>query len=144
LPRYLSTNLVLVGVLAAIAGCGSSSSNNTTSSASTPPAPATTTPSSATASSSLTIAADPSGQFAFVQKTASAKAGTVTITFQNSAPVAHNLTIADSTGAQVAATPTISGGSETLTVTLKSGTYTYFCTVPGHRAAGMQGTLTVS
>jgi uncharacterized cupredoxin-like copper-binding protein len=44
----------------------------------------------------------------------------------------------------VGATPTFSGGSKTLVVHLKPGTYTFYCSVPGHRAAGMQGTLTVS
>jgi uncharacterized cupredoxin-like copper-binding protein len=42
------------------------------------------------------------------------------------------------------ATPTFSGGSRTLTLNLKPGTYTFYCTVPGHRAAGMEGTLTVT
>jgi uncharacterized cupredoxin-like copper-binding protein len=36
------------------------------------------------------------------------------------------------------------GGTKTLSVSLKPGTYTFECTVPGHAAAGMKGTLTVS
>jgi len=35
------------------------------------------------------------------------------------------------------------GGTSTLTAKLKPGTYTFFCPVPGHEAAGMKGTLTV-
>ena len=46
--------------------------------------------------------------------------------------------------AGIGATPTFSGGKKTLVVKLKPGTYTFFCSVPGHRQAGMQGTLTVS
>ena len=35
------------------------------------------------------------------------------------------------------------GETSTLTATLKQGTYTFLCPVPGHAAAGMKGTLTV-
>ena len=42
-----------------------------------------------------------------------------------------------------AATPTFKGESKTLSVTLKPGTYKFYCSVPGHRMAGMEGTLVV-
>jgi plastocyanin len=136
-----------------LAACGGSSSSSSQSSSAA--GGSTGTASSATSSSSsaaatpaagggLTIAADPSGQLAFTQKTVTAKAGTVKIDFTNKSPAGHNLTIEQGTsGPVVGATPTFSGGSKTLTVKLKPGTYTFFCNVPGHRAAGMQGTITV-
>lgn len=73
-----------------------------------------------------------------------ASAGKVTIDFTNPASFGHNFTLADSSGKVLGATPTFSGGTKSITVDLKAGTYTYYCSVPGHRQAGMQGTLTVS
>ena len=93
----------------------------------------------------LTIAANPGGSLMFTKPTLTAKAGTVTIQFTNNSPLGHNFTLQKGTsGAVVGATPTFSGGTKTLTVKLTAGTYTYFCSVPGHRAAGMHGTLTVT
>ena len=43
----------------------------------------------------------------------------------------------------VGATPTFDGGTKVLSVKLAAGTYTFYCSVPGHRMAGMVGTLTV-
>jgi plastocyanin len=68
----------------------------------------------------------------------------VTISFTNSSTLGHNLTVAQGTsGPVIGATPTFQGGAKTLTLTLKAGTYTFYCSVPGHRDAGMKGTLTV-
>jgi plastocyanin len=115
-----------------------------TSSAS--PAPAKSSPAPATAGgapAALKLAANPTGLLSFDSKQLSAKAGTVTITLTNASPVEHNVAVAQ--GATVlATTPTFMGGSRTLTLTLKPGTYTFYCAVPGHRQAGMEGSLKVS
>jgi plastocyanin len=137
-----------------LAACGGSSSSSSQSSSaaggSTSAASSAATSSSAAAApaaggGALSLAAAPSGQLAFTTTTLTAKAGTVKIDFTNKAPEGHNLTIQQGTsGPVVGATPTFTGGSKTLTVKLKPGTYTFYCTVPGHRAGGMQGTITVS
>ena len=141
----VSTLALLAGLLA-VSGCGSSSKT-----ASSPPAaPATssaTTPSNPAAGGgaghALSLSANPEGQLKYSTTTLTAKAGKVSITFTNMAPLSHNLTVASSSGAQVGATETFQGGSKTLALNLTAGTYKFFCTVPGHRAAGMEGTLTV-
>ncbi|HEY4451828.1 MAG TPA: plastocyanin/azurin family copper-binding protein [Solirubrobacteraceae bacterium] len=104
------------------------------------PAPAS---SPAARTSALKLAADPGGALSYNTKQLSAKAGSVSITLTNAAPLGHNLTIAQ--GSKVlGATPTFTGGAKSLKLTLKPGTYTFYCSVPGHRQAGMEGTLTVS
>ena len=91
----------------------------------------------------MSLEANPEGQLKYNTKTLSAKAGQVSIDFTNKSPLPHNVTIESSSGAKVGATPTFNGGSKTLSVNLKPGTYKFFCSVPGHRMAGMEGTLTV-
>jgi plastocyanin len=117
------------------------STSESTASTSTP-APSST-PAAGGASSSLKLAASPGGELSYNTKTLSAKAGTVTITMANMSPLEHNVTIAE--GSKVlGATPTFIGGTRTLTLKLKPGKYTFYCSVPGHRQAGMEGTLNVS
>jgi plastocyanin len=111
-----------------------------TPTASTPTASTPTTPS---ASTKLSLAADPGGLLKYDTTGLRAKAGAVTITMTNMSPVEHNVTVASGSSV-LGATPTFSGGSKTLTLNLKPGTYTFYCSVPGHRQAGMEGTLTVS
>ena len=137
----LSTGALALGV----AACGGSSAHPATSASS-----ATTTASSATGSagatgSKLMLSAPSSGALRFDMSSLTAHAGTVTITFVNHSSVEHNLTVVKgSNGTVLGATPTFSGGSKTLTLHLSAGSYTYYCSVPGHRQAGMQGTLKVS
>ena len=136
-----------------VAACGSSSSS-TSSSASATSAPATSTAAPATSSaaaapaasgggSTVTESADPSGALKFTSDKLTAKAGKVSISFTNKAPEDHNFTLTTAGGKMVGATPTFTGGTKTLDVTLKPGVYTFFCSVPGHEMAGMKGTLTV-
>jgi plastocyanin len=105
------------------------------------PAPASSPAASAT--TKLKLAANPAGQLAYDTKQLSAKAGTVTIEMTNMSPIEHDVAISEGSKI-VGQTPVFAGGSKSVTVKLKPGTYTFFCTVPGHRQAGMEGTLTVS
>jgi plastocyanin len=92
----------------------------------------------------LRIDADPGGQLAYVTNKASATAGPVTITMGNTSGVTHNIAIQSGTsGPVLGASSIITKGSTSIAVNLKPGTYTFFCQVPGHRQAGMEGTLTV-
>ena len=97
----------------------------------------------AAATTTLKLAANPAGQLAYDTKQLSAKAGKVTIDMTNMSPVEHDVAVAQGTTV-VGQTPVFTGGSKAVTLTLKPGTYTFYCTVPGHRQAGMEGTLTVS
>ncbi len=150
----LSMLTLAVGLLA-LAGCGSSSSGTTssateTTSAATTPASTSSTTSSTpapaaggTSASALSLEANPEGQLKYNTTSLTAKAGKVSIDFTNMASLGHNVTVASSSGAVVGATPTFQGGSKTLSLNLKAGTYKFYCSVPGHRMAGMEGTLTV-
>ena len=120
----------------AVAGCGSSNKSSSSSSSSS-----TSAPVSGGGGSTLTISADPN-QLKFNTTSLSAKAGNVTIKMSNPAALSHDVSIegngVDQKGAVVS-----KGGTSTVTANLKPGKYTFYCSVDGHRAAGMQGTLTV-
>jgi plastocyanin len=87
----------------------------------------------------LTIPADPTGALAFSFGKATATAGKVTIKMPNPSPIQHSIALKSGPAGPVVG----HGATSTVTATLKPGSYVYFCTVPGHEAAGMKGTLTV-
>jgi plastocyanin len=92
----------------------------------------------------LSIAASPTGQLAYVTNKATASPGPVSVEMPNQSGVDHNIAIQQGkSGPVVGSSPIISKGTAKTTVTLKPGTYAFFCEVPGHRQAGMEGTLTV-
>jgi uncharacterized cupredoxin-like copper-binding protein len=132
-----------IGAAAVIAGCGSTASGST-SSYSAPAAAATATAAAASSSAHVTtlrLKADPNGALRFNTSHLTAKAGTVKIVLTNpsSSGMDHAIAI-QGHGSGKVVNP---GGTSTLTATLKRGTYTFLCPVPGHAQAGMQGTLTV-
>jgi plastocyanin len=120
---------------------------SSSSAAAPPPAAsggkAQTAPASGGGASSLKLATNAGGLLSFDTKQLSAKGGAVTITLTNASPIEHNVAVAQG-AAVIGSTPTFVGGSRTLTVNLKPGTYTFYCTVPGHRQAGMEGTLKIT
>jgi plastocyanin len=91
----------------------------------------------------LEFEADPGGELAYTTASATSKPGKVTVDFNNPQSLTHDVQIEDSSGGEVGGTELIADGSDSATVDLKPGTYTFYCSVPGHREAGMEGTLTV-
>jgi plastocyanin len=83
-----------------------------------------------------------SSGFAFSTSTATASAGTVTLKAMNPQSVSHDISIkgngVDQHGQVVG-----QGGTSKVTADLKPGTYEFYCSVPGHEAGGMKGTLTI-
>jgi plastocyanin len=106
--------------------------------ATTTPAPA----SGAGAGTTLKLAADPSA-IAYDTKQLNGAAGKVTIELANPSAVTHDVCIDSPSGQEIGCSQTISDGSTSLSEELKPGDYTFFCSVDGHEAAGMKGTLTV-
>ncbi len=93
--------------------------------------------------SEVAIEADPSGELAFKETEVTASEGKDTIDFTNQSSTPHNVAIESENGEQLGETEVINGGSDSAVVDLPKGTYTFYCTVPGHRQAGMEGTLVV-
>jgi plastocyanin len=146
--KKLAALFALLLAALALAACGGGSDTTGEESA---PAPETTKEAEgekeaeggSAGSAAVDIEADPSGQLAFTSDSATAKAGKVTVNFTNTSPVPHDVRIESSGGEELGGTEVISESSESATVDLKPGEYTYFCSIPGHRQAGMEGTLTV-
>src|SRR4051794_21841826 len=133
------TRLSIFGAtaLVALTGCGgsSNSSSSTTSSSSGGAA------SGGGGGQQLSLQADPS-QLKFNTNKLSAKAGKITITMTNPSPLQHDIAIKG--GANAKGSVVGQGGKSTVTVTLKPGKYTFYCSVDSHESAGMNGELDVS
>jgi uncharacterized cupredoxin-like copper-binding protein len=84
--------------------------------------------------------------FNFKPKDMTVSSGKVVFFLINSGPSAHDMLIADSTGKTLDRSSLVQPG-DTFTFTIASlaaGKYVFYCDVAGHRAAGMEGTLTAT
>jgi plastocyanin len=89
----------------------------------------------------IKVAADESA-LAYDTDSLESKSGEVTIDFNNPSSIGHDVDI-EADGAEIAGTEVITQSEESVTTELEPGSYIFFCSVPGHREAGMEGTLTV-
>ena len=135
----LLTALATIASLA-LAACGGGDDNETTPAATT--TTTTTQAGGGGGGGTISLAADPS-QLAYTQTSLSAPAGKDTIEFDNPSATGHDVCVEDSSGNELGCSDVIEQSNTSLSLDLKPGTYTYFCSVPGHQDAGMEGTLTV-
>ena len=91
------------------------------------------------AAATLSVSASKT-KLAFSKKSLSARHGRITLRMSNPSSNRHSIAIKGKAKGKVVG----KGGVSTVTATLKKGRYTFYCTVPGHEAGGMKGTLTVS
>ena len=144
MKTLFATSLLLLAV-AACGGSGTSSAPATSAApggSASPAAQASTAPSasSAAAESTNVVVKD----FTLDPRETTVK-GAVSLAVTNEGPTIHNIAIRDAAGAVVGTTKDLNvGESETLTVEIPAGTYTLFCSLPGHESLGIKGTLTVS
>jgi uncharacterized cupredoxin-like copper-binding protein len=90
----------------------------------------------------LTIPADPGGSTAYEFAAAEAPAGQITIKSPNESSVDHDIAL-EGDGVNEKGATVKDGGVSEFSVDLQPGEYTFFCSVDGHRQAGMEGKLTV-
>ncbi|HXE98831.1 MAG TPA: plastocyanin/azurin family copper-binding protein [Solirubrobacterales bacterium] len=137
--------LVAFGLLAslALATCGGGDDNETTAQTTNTQTTTQAGGGGGGGSATVSLSADPSGALAYQEKSLTAQAGNSTIDFDNPAPLGHDVCVEDSSGKQLGCSDVVTDDTSSLTLNLKSGTYTYYCSVDEHRAGGMEGTLTV-
>lgn len=146
----LAGAVALSAAALAIAGCGGggakSSGTSSAPAAGTASSGGAQTAPAATASGpggTLHLNADPGGALRFNVKALAAKSGKVTLVMTNPSSLSHSIAI-EGTGVNATGQVVGPNGTSTVSASLKPGTYTFYCTVPGHREAGMSGALTVN
>ena len=147
--RLLSLTALLCSLAIVAAGCGGDDNSSSSSSSSSGSADTSTTEQSSGggggggAAQTLKISADPGGALKFDKSSLTAKAGKVTIVMDNPSSLPHAVEI-EGNGVEEAGDTVEKGGVSKATATVKAGTYDFYCPVDGHRAAGMEGKLTVN
>jgi uncharacterized cupredoxin-like copper-binding protein len=142
MSRFARATIVVPLALAAVlvAGCGSSSKNSSSGGAGGQSG-ATSSQAASGGGDQLTLS---ESEYKITPASATVShTGTIAITVKNTGAVTHALTVQTPSGA-VSTSDIAPGASTTLTVkATQAGKYVFFCPIPGHRQAGMQGTLVV-
>jgi uncharacterized cupredoxin-like copper-binding protein len=88
------------------------------------------------------VSTDPGGALEFEQKSLTAQAGRTTFELTNQSSTPHDFVV-EQDGEDLGKTEVITDGTDSVSVDLQAGEYAFYCSVPGHRQAGMEGTLRV-
>jgi plastocyanin len=144
--RTLALTVLLCCLAIVAAGCGDDNNSDSGSSGGGQAANTQTTENGGGggggAAQTLKLSADPGGALKFDKSLLTAKAGKVTIVMDNPSDLPHAVEI-EGNGVEVAGKTVGNGGVSKATADVKAGKYEYYCPVDGHKAAGMEGTLTV-
>ncbi len=142
--------LALIAIFAfAVSGCGDSDDEGINTTDNNPAQSEAEDPNGETTDSSgsdtkLSLAANPDGELKYNKTKLNTKPGNVTIALTNESSTPHDVAVRDSSDAEIGKSQTITESDTSLVLPdLGAGSYTFFCTLPGHEAAGMKGTLTV-
>jgi plastocyanin len=145
--RILTLIALLCALALVAAGCGGDDNDNESSGSS---ANTETTGGGGGASDTgggggaqtLKLVADPGGALKFDKSTLTAKPGKATVVLDNPSSLPHAVEV-EGQGIEEETDTIGKGETAKVTVTLKPGEYEYYCPVDGHKAGGMEGTLTV-
>ena len=143
--KKVAALLLLALAALTLVACGGDDDSDTTAAA---PAETTAEPTTGGGSegggSVVTIEAAEGTDLAYNEEVVTAKAGDVSIEFINSQSLSHDVVVEDASGKELGRTELIADDKTTTTVAAtKPGKDIFYCSVPGHREAGMEGTLTV-
>jgi plastocyanin len=92
----------------------------------------------------LEFEADPGGELAYTNNEVTAKEGNVTIEFTNPQSTPHNIKVEALPSHGSVTTDTVKNGFSAISVTLNTKEkFIFYCTIPGHRKADMEGVIRV-
>ncbi|MFA5564953.1 MAG: cupredoxin domain-containing protein [Acidimicrobiia bacterium] len=132
--RFVGIGAATLAMTALLVACGDSDDNDSSGNNDT------STEVEDTVSSSISFTAH---DIEFEETEVSADAGKVEVTLKNEGAIEHSWVVEDHE-ADLRLHVEKTGDEDDGTITLDSGEYTYYCDIPGHREAGMEGTLKVS
>jgi plastocyanin len=145
MSRAMALLLVLIAAALGIAACGGDDDDGdsgTTATETTETTPTTGATGDEGGGATVEVSADPGGQLKYEQASLTAKPGKTTFEFTNESTVPHDFDI-EQDGTNILDTEVITDDKTEGTADLEAGEYTFYCSVAGHREAGMEGTLTV-
>ena len=116
----------------ALAGCGQAGSD----------APVSTELPSEDSATVLALSAPPNRRLGFDKRLLQTSAGLLTIIMDDPSPVAHGIALRGP-GVSQKGPIVVQGATSKIAARLRRGRYLFYCPVPGHRRAGMQGVLQV-